>query len=275
MKSITTRTILAAGLVIGWPILISWSSGQEKESVAEKTDFLNAEIKKLEETIEYQQSIIVRLNKALQEQIETNKRLQALCIEAGLQYNSSKDDADPNRYIVYRGKTRTKKWFEKMYEKCSDKYVFIDGQYINKTSLVKGEIETNKFWAIGSVVGFPYQSHVEKVLENGEVIISNDDGYGEKKVFHVHGLEHSYVVGERFPTDGTLFKCIGVFPYRYTTPRWTPGHHEYVENLYAISVIVYKPKPLTKTQFADAIESGLELIEYTELRGKTTKKLID
>ena len=145
--------------------------------------------------------------------------------EAKSQYYS-RENADPNLYILYRGKTRTRKWFDEMYEKFSSKYVFIDGKYIHKTSLVKGEIETNKFWAIGSVIRFPYQSHVEKVLENGEVIISNDDGYGEKKVFHVHGLEHSYVVGERFPTDGILFKCTGVFPYRYTTPRWTPRHHE-------------------------------------------------
>lgn len=194
--------------------------------------------------------------------------------EAEPQYYS-RENATPNSYILYRGKTRTRKWFDEMYEKFSSKYVFIDGKYIHKTSLVKGERETNKFWSIGSVVRFPYHSHVEKVLKNGEVIISNDDCYGVKKVFHVHGLEHSYVVGEVFPTDGILFKCTGVFPYKYTTPGWVPGHHGYVGNLYAISVVVYKPKPLTKAQFADAIKSGLELTEYTEIRGKTIKKQMD
>lgn len=186
-----------------------------------------------------------------------------------------RENADPNSYIVYRGKTRTKKWFDKMYEKFRDKYVYIDGKYVHKTSLIMGDMDSNKIWSIGSVVHFPYRSHVEEVLKKGEVIISNDDGYGVKKVLHVHGLEDNFVVAQHFWTQGVLFKCTGAFPYRYTTPGWEPGHHEYVGNLAAYSVVVYKPEPLTKEQFTDAINSGLELIEYGEINGKTIKKQMD
>jgi hypothetical protein len=66
-----------------------------------------------------------------------------------------------------------------------------------------------------------------------------------------------------FPYTGKLV-CVGT--YKYTGGLGTQNTIQ--------SFKVWQPDPLTKEQFAEAISSGFELVDYVERGGKTIEKPI-
>jgi hypothetical protein len=236
-----------------------WAQEQRGQPVDVK--LLQAKIRELEKTIESQQKLIDQLKNQLGEQIEENKRLLALCKEAGIQTAIPAKTSFKPGEIVYRGEKRTQKWFDTMYEKFRDKIVYTNGKYIDigETLLNYDTIESHHMtWPIGTPVRLPYTTIVVSVIGKGEILITNRN---ETVVAHIHGLEGTFVDGQEFPPNSALFIYTGTF--RYTTAM---GAQKTVPSL-----AVYKP--VTKEQFAEAMNSGFELVEYKRVprdkRGRT------
>ncbi len=169
--------------------------------------------------------------------------------------------------IVYRGKKRTQKWFDRMYERFSDKIICIDGKYINKeikkkVIYLRGEVGYPK----GTVVAIPDRSwNVLQALGNGEALIiqkgvglrSSHFSYRESDaLFHLSGYQGQLTDDESLSLEGYLISN-GI--YEYTTAL---GAKKTVQ-----SFVFYQHQPLTREQFADAIKSGFKLISY-EKRGE-------
>jgi cell division protein FtsB len=240
--------------------------GQELKDPNEEIKLLQEKIKQLEKTIESQQKrfnqLTARYNdikKQLDEQIKENERLKDKISPA----MPAKTNFDPNDGIIYRGKKRNKLWFYRTYRKFCDKLAYVDGKYIDVGRQLAGyhNLDSDHMtWPIGSPVQFPYDSKVISVIKEGEVLISNGIKYSETLVIHLHNLDGTYVVGQDFPDAMRLHLIYtGIFEYeaafgrKMTVPSLTPY------------------RPLTKEQFAEAINSGIDLIIRKENNGKITE----
>jgi len=262
-KKYLVWAILIAG-ILGTP-LATTASGQEDKEQTEDIKLLQAKIKDLEKTIKIQEDqakqakkTIDNLKKELAEQVEENKKWETLCKalweEAGIKIEpEGKADIDFDN-IVYGGKKRNRRWFEKMYEKFYDKIAYFDGEYIDIGKVIAnhgGWLSSSRSMPRGYITKAPWNGKVLSVLENAAVLIHKDG-----IVWHVHGLERGFVDDEWFPED-KIFICVGT--YTYITPL---GAQKTVSSF----VIC---KHLTKKQFAEAINRGFKLIEYETIRTGT------
>jgi len=233
--------IILVTCLLRWPTI---ASGQQEKELSQSVKELQEKIKELEKTVKDQQRTIEqakkayeRVKKQLDEQIQENERLKTLCEKAGIITTELKKTAFEAGDIVYRGKKRTQKWFERMYERFYDKIAYFGGDYVEKREL-------SKYRTTGGL-------EVLSVLSYGEVLAINDDGF----VRHLYGLNQNFVDGASLP-GGTLLQT-GVYEYVSVS-----GAHKTVP-----SCTVYVYEPLTREQFADAITSGFKLISY-EKRGE-------
>jgi hypothetical protein len=255
-------------------------------------------IKQLERVIESQEKRLAKitdafnnLKKQLDEQIKENERLKALLPQKDkINLNSQiKTSFDPNNGIVYHGKKRSTRWFNDMYEKFCDKFIYSQGKYIDigknvassyftdphlhyVPNYVPNELTPGKMvWPIGSLVQFrsrspmssdgstqQYRSTVLSVLGEGDVLVQSY--YVGDMIVRIHGLKGDFVDGQDFP-DNIGERLIYEGIYKYTSAM---GAHKTVPSL-----IPYEP--LTKEQFAEAINSGFELVVRTESGGKITE----
>ena len=258
-KKYLVWAILIAG-ILGTP-LATTASGREDKEQTEDIKLLQAKIKDLEKTIKIQEDLIKRakktidkLKKELAEQVEENKKLKALSKEAGIKIEPKRKANIDFDNIVYRGRKRSRGWFERIYEKLYDKIAYFDGEYIDIGKVIAnhgGWLSSSRSMPRGYITKAPWNSKVLSVLENAAVLIHKDG-----IVWHVHSLERGFVDDEWFPED-KIFICVGT--YTYITPL---GAQKTVSSF----VIC---KHLTKEQFAEAINRGFKLIEYETIRTGT------
>lgn len=264
---------------------------QENNELPEDVKLLQARIKELEEIVKARENTISRAEKALNrlrkeldEQIEENKRLLALCREAGIKTTKpAKTSLTPGE-IVYRGKKRSQKWFDRMYERFHDKIAYVDGKYydIGESLLKAKRISGGKTYPKGSIVTVSSGGEVLQVLGHGEALIFQEGvrvtssgfstrgfsspGFSYKEpdiLFHLTGYEGQLVDNQLFSFNGYLI-CVGTF--EYTTAL---GAKKMVQSFEA-----YRPEALTREQFAEAISSGFELIDYKKVGEKIIKRPI-
>ncbi len=262
--------------------------GAEDANQGSELQTLQAKIDSLEETIKTQQEHITRTEKALSdvkkqldEQIKENKRLRLLCEKAGVDTTGkvpvsigpNQPSVSPNRPIVYRGQERTKEWFERMYERFSDKIICIDGKYIDVNEIEKKEIYLHGevSYPKGTIVEIPNRSwNVLQALGSGEALIiqkgmgvsSSNFSYREPDaLFHLSGYQGQLTDNQSISLKGYLIST-GI--YEYTTAL---GAKKMVQ-----SFVLYQHQQLTREQFAEAISSGFELVDYVERGGKTIKR---
>jgi hypothetical protein len=262
---------------------------QEEKGQTEDVKLLQVKIKKLEKAVESQQNTINRLRKELAKQTEENKRLLALCKKAGIQTAiPAKTSFDPGD-IVYRGKERDKKWFDRMYERFYDKIVYIDGKYIDKSLFKLERMSGNKTWPKGSIVKAPSGCKVLQVLGPGEALIlrkayqaihitGNHSGLKgawsriseaasaqPEILFHLTGYEGQLIDEQPFSFEGPLI-CIGTFEYTNTL-----GAQKTIQS-FAVCKSFYES--LTKQQFAEALSRGFQLVYYKKIGTRTIRRPI-
>ena len=204
-----------------------------------------------------QQNTIAHLKQTITELTEENRRLLALCKKAGIQTSKQETKIFRSGEIIYRGRKRTQSWFNLMYSKFYDKIAYYEGKYIDIGRAIAshgGWLSSSHSIPKGYITKEPWSSRVLSVLEKEAVLIQEDGN-----VWHVHGLERGYVDGERLYTGGQpkILICTGTYSYISTI-----GAQKTVSSF----VIC---KPLTKEQFAEAINSGFTLIDYKTTRTGT------
>jgi len=179
---------------------------------------------------------------------------------------------DPNNGIVYNGTKRNLQWFNYFYKENQNKIAFVDGKYIyiaDKLENRQGEVQdvldngeaiireteyvtsqrhnTGVFYGDGADLHDAIQRNIDNAYNNPPKLTKTD------RYFHIKGYKKPLI-------DKQPFNCAiirnGIFEYTTTT-----GANKTVE-----SFIVYEP--ITKEQFADAINSGFILIKQTKNNGK-------
>lgn len=265
----------------------------ENNADAQDINALKTKIGELEKTITTQAEQIQRTEKVLDElrkqldaQIKENDRLREICKKAGIDTTKeSVSDSKSIGHIIYRGKERDADWFNRMYKMFSDKIALLNGEFVDlRTHPIKPIDES--YVEVGTIVSM-CRSHntgdealsivwnryyrVVSVIGDGEALINctvestvvanrkSETGRGDF-IFHVCGYDHPLIDGQDFPYNGNLI-CVGT--YKYTTAL---GAQKTVQ-----SFKVWEPKPLTKEQFAEALRSGFELVNYVEQQGKSVK----
>jgi hypothetical protein len=238
-------------------------------------------IRELEQTAKAQQQKIDQLTAALEDAKKENEQLRELCKKAGVKIPTlALEETNFNSgEIVYRGKQRTPKWFDRMYERFHDKIAYADGRYydIQEGGLNQKMINEEPF-PIGTFAKTPEDCKVHRTLTNREAVIIRPASensttvyrpasrYGQwpasaktyvnttpELLFHVKGIADNLVDGEPFSTNKLIY--IGSYTY---------------EDREIQSFIVCEP--LTKEQFAEAIKSGFVLINYTKIDKKNINK---
>lgn len=237
-------------------------------------------IKELEQTTKAQQQKIDQLTAALEDAKRENEWLRELCKKAGVKIPTLAP-GEPNfnsGEIVYRGKQRTQKWFDRMYERFYDKIAYADGKYYDiQEGMLNQKMINEEPLPTGTFAETPDNCKVYKTLTNREVVIIRPASensttvyqpalpYGQRAassktyvhttpelLFHVKGIADNVTEGNPFSTNKLI--SIGVYAY---------------EDRKIQSFIVCEP--LTKEQFAEAIKSGFVLINYTKI-GKNINK---
>jgi prefoldin subunit 5 len=222
------------------------------------------------ETLTQENEQIKQANEQYKQQLADKdrkiERLQALC---------RKNNIDPNEYFSYRGEKRTREWLDGMYKRFAGKIAFVGGKYVEfRTS--KPEQFSNNFVEVGTIVTPPgylntdYSMEVASVIGNDEVLIrcrvrrfvpsATSHGYWyeiEGFTYHLRGYGHPVIVGQVLGWENLI--CIGTYK---------SGLDGLVQSF---AVWRGQPEPLTKEQFAEAIGSGFELVNYVEQGGKTIK----
>ncbi len=224
---------------------------------------LQAKIEKLQKAIESQRKIIGRLEKLLSKQIEENKRLQALCREAGIEAVSEvKANGDFNN-IIYRGKKREQKWFDRMYKRFHDKIIYVNGEYVDigNPEMQKWQ---NEAVSKGGIVKAHLGCKVFLVLDSGEAVIKKAATKSAPEIhFHLTGYEGLLIDNQSFSFDGYLI-ALGAFEYI--------GNRRSKKTVQSFKA--FQPKPLTREQFAEVIDSGFKLVNYGKRHGKIMENLI-
>jgi regulator of replication initiation timing len=225
-------------------------------------------IKQLERTIESLRKRLDKILAAYSELKKENEQLKNLLPKEKTDPNiKSTANFDPNNGIVYRGKTRNKQWFNMMYDKFRDKICAVDGKYHYITGslstfsdgLARPDNRLDSYedlnvssmtWPIGTLVRYGRYAEVISVLGDGEVLIWDGGKYsGSPMICHIKGLDGKFADSQEIPKMNDMrFIYVGTFEYTAANS----GHKT------VPSLVVYKP--LTKRQFAEAINSGFELI---------------
>jgi len=236
--------------------------GDQKNKMASTRDaevnqtgsYIVRSLQKQIETLTQENEQIKQANEQYKQQLADKdreiERLQALC---------RKSNIDPNEYFSYRGQRRTREWFDRMYERFSDKIVLVCGKFVElRTS--KPEHISNNFVEAGTIVNPPdnmeYSMEVASVIGNGEALIrcrlyqfvpSSSSAYFREIggfVYHICGYGHPLIDGQKLERMKNLI-CIGTYKLADTTVQ-------------SFTVWQGQPKPLTKEQFAEVISSGFE-----------------
>ena len=268
-----------------WPTV---ASGQQEKEFSQSFKELQEKIKELEKTIKGQQRTIrqtkktyEQVKKQLDEQVKENERLKTICKEAGVNTARIADASFYPSDIVYRGKKRTQKWLERMYEKFYDKIAYADGKYYYIQEEILGQKTIGeKALETGTFARTPNNCKVHKILSDGEVLIIRPASeslstvyrpasrYGTwpasaktyvktipELLFHVKGISDNVVDGQPF----SMNKLISISSYTY-------------EGRKIQSFIAYEP--MTRKQFAEAITSGFKLVDYKKVGEKTVERPI-
>ncbi|MGA2092372.1 MAG: hypothetical protein ABSH16_03050 [Sedimentisphaerales bacterium] len=262
-------------IVILFGGLSSSTTAEENNAGTQDVNVLKTNIGELKKTIQTQEEQIQRTNKELDElkkqldaQIKENDRLRELCKKAGIDTTKEIDsNTTPNGRIIYRGKERDEDWFNRMYKRFSDKIALVGDKFVDLGTEPK-EIG-NDFVEVGTIIDARYGDNtVISVIGDREALINYQGGRLSqissitKVTYHICGYDYPLIDGQRLDI---LFKknliCVGT--YEYTTAQ---GAKKTIQ-----SFKVWEPKPLTKEQFAEALRSGFELVNYVEKQGKTVK----
>ena len=251
----------------------------ENNAGAQDINALKIKIGELEKTINTQAEQIQQTGKTLDElrkqldvQIEENNRLRELCKKAGIDTTKESGSASkPVGCIIYRGKERDEEWFNRMYERFSDKISLAGEKFYDLRTFEPKEIEAD-FVEIGAIVDAGYgDNKVISVIGDGEALIRHVGGRLSQMrvggmpisypdvIYYLCGYDHSLIDEQTL----NMKKLICVGTYKYTAAS---GVQKTVQ-----SFKVWEPKPLTKEQFAEALRSGFELVNYVEKQGKTVK----
>jgi len=174
------------------------------------------------------------------------------------------------RYVKDQGKRWSKAWFNRMYPRFCDNIVFVNGKYVMKKALKIGTLSETPAEK-GEIIYAPGGCTVLQVLGHNEALIRRM-GYTERWrptqfkeydpkyiipgglpgddrpaiTFHLTGYENRLIDGQR-PSFKGYFVCAGT--YQYTD---TLGAKSSVQSFKPLNT-----KPLTKEQFAEAVNSGL------------------
>lgn len=144
--------------------------------------------------------------------------------------------------IIYNGKKRTPAWFNYCYNQFHDKVAYVNGEYIH-------------------ISPKNYICKVFQVINNYEALLSSVNG--QERDCHVSGLKMNMADEHQFSFRGCLVKN-GV--YSYVTilgaQRTVP------------SFIIGECEPLTREEFADALNNGLVLMKDVTVGTKTVKQPI-
>jgi hypothetical protein len=235
------------------------------------------------------QNTITRLKKTLDEQTEENKRLLALCKEAGIQTAAPIKTSFKSGEIIYRGKIRDTIWFDTMYKRFCGNIVCMNGEYFDKSLLEFQDILPNKLLPKGTVVKVPSRCKVLQVLGPGEALILRE----AYQAVHITG-NHSGLKGAwsriaeaanaqpeiLFHLSGYERQLIDEQTFSYEGPLISIGTYEYSDALGASRTVqsfrIFKSfyEPLTKEQFADALNNGFILSYPNERRGRVEIKTV-
>lgn len=174
-----------------------------------------------------------------------------LCEKAKIKYDLTVLSKPPQKsfeeQIVYRGKERTKEWFNRIYKRFACKYLLYDDECILKTIA----------WRCGA--GY----RILSVISNSEVIIIGRNFYRHDNIYHIYDTNRQFVDDEYFPSNWYLMKT-GIYQYTAIFER-----AKTVESFRVIN-----PESVTKEKFAEALANGLELYNERKVGKKITKMLV-
>lgn len=248
-------------------------------------------IKQLERVIESQEKRLAKttdafnnLKKQLDEQIKENEKLKALLPKDKINSVVPAASFDSNDGIVYHGKKRDRLWFYRMYKEFQNKIAFVDGKYIYIKNKAIDSIP-KELVPEGTLIKNP-SGKVLQVLRPGEAIIwqkgtsisfspigggaAPDDLWHRIATsvastpdifYHVKGYKDKLVDDQSFSYNGCLVSA-GTFEYTDIS-----GAKRTIQ-----SFAVYEP--LTREQFADAINSGFILTKQSKVGDKTIEQPI-
>jgi hypothetical protein len=276
LKRATVVSILIAVLFWGLPAIVR---AEENNTGTQDVNVLKTNIRELEKTIKTQEEQIQRTGKTLDElmkqldaQIKESNRLRELCKKAGIDTTKESDSASkPIGRIIYRDKERDEDWFNRMYERFSDKIALAGDKFVDLRTFKPKDIGAD-FVEVGTIIDAGYgKNKVISVIGDGEALINYRGGrFSQMRVggtpvastdviYHLCGYDHPLIDGQTLDIRNLI--CVGT--YKYTTAS---GVQKTVQ-----SFKVGEPKPITKEQFAEALRSGFELVNYVEKQGKTVK----
>ncbi|MHC4498366.1 MAG: hypothetical protein ACYS21_04535 [Planctomycetota bacterium] len=229
---------------------------------------LQEAVKKLEDVVETQKSIISKLRKELDEKAEENRRLTALCESVGMQTTLPVETEFGPDDIVYRGKKRSAKWFDRMYEMFHNKFICLNGKYIYIGKVLLGDTYTG----VGGVT--VYREWSDSIpnaniaqLRDAKVISALGKramlAYKNGEVTHIHGLAGTFVDGENISTGDCVLLPTGTYEYTSTT-----GAQKTVSSY----LVQY---PLTKEEFTQMLKSGVELVGHEKVLKDRRGRIID
>jgi regulator of replication initiation timing len=280
--------------ILVFVIIVSFSFISNAAIDANDANDYQGKIKQLERTIESLQKRLDKLTAAYNEIKKENEQLKALLPKEKITINTkSTANFDPNNGIVYNGKKRDVRWFNYMFKEFQNKILFVDGKYIyideNKTvygeKKVKrgqglggqgGIIEVNEdsnflFRPVpeGTLIKLRNMGTVLQVLGRGEALISRNGD-----IYHIKGYKDSLV--DRQDIYSSLLPLSSILDYEgyfYLIKPVGTGTFEYVDTRGAKRTIqsFIVCEPLTKDQFADALNSGFILKRQSKTGGKITE----
>jgi len=153
-------------------------------------------VKSLQKQIENLTAENQQLKQQLANKDKEIEQLKSLCLKNNInvpispaftdspkQVNTKDLNSQPTEPIIYRGQTRTKEWFEKMYQIYKDEIVYIDGKYQHK-----GDMKFNPIFPtpaeVNTVIGY-FDYTVIQVIGPSEALMKSDYfHYGPSITFH-------------------------------------------------------------------------------------------
>jgi hypothetical protein len=229
---------------------------------------LRAENTSLKATMAQENKEVEALKAEIARLSEQVRQLQDLSRNAGIALPQpttapavTPPEASKAEIFMYRGKPRSKAWFDDAYRRFADQIVRVDGKYLDVGKALVGGTEVSV-----DLVGMncmasarSVECHVLQVIGKDEVIVSQGfadgrDSIVPNSVFHVQGVDTKNLV------DGGKFEAglVLIGPYHYGA---VTGGGAAIPS-YAVLT------PLTKEQFAEALAGGLQLVFYRRVEEK-------